>query len=415
MKSKNLYYAIALCAGAAVATSANAQEVFVDDATTVTEYTCDNTTHYFTNPGSNWFIQFGAGANQPIVENGWYKTGLKNVDAKKITATYNFGVGRWFSPYLGFRINALGGAMHWDAPVNKAEGNGWTEAKHANLNAELMWDMFNTFGGVNSKRVFSIVPFVGVGGDAMWDFETASGHTPVASNVVNKHGLPKNVEWTLPVSAGLQFRFRLSDHVDFFAEARSAFYADNWNNVAEGEAIDANVAVLGGFNINLGGKNFKSYNECNTASQLAAMNGQVNDLRAQLLAAGAEIAALSSQLPCPEVQESVTVEGPLMSTVRFTINSSAIMPTEEVNIYNMAEYMKANPGANIVVCGYADKGTGTAEYNMELSQKRANAVVDALVNKYGIDSKRLTVKFDGSQTQPYPENDWNRIVIFTQN
>jgi outer membrane protein OmpA-like peptidoglycan-associated protein len=103
-----------------------------------------------------------------------------------------------------------------------------------------------------------------------------------------------------------------------------------------------------------------------------------------------------------------------MSTVRFTINSDKIMPTEEVNVYNMAEWLKANPNENVTIVGYADRGTGTSEYNLKLSERRANAVANALVNKYGIDRDRLTINYDGSDVQPYSTNDWNRIVIFTQ-
>ena len=82
----------------------------------------------------------------------------------------------------------------------------------------------------------------------------------------------------------------------------------------------------------------------------------------------------------------------------------------------MAEWLKANPNEKVNIVGYADRNTGTAEYNLQLSERRANAVADALVNKYGIDRSRLNVKYDGSDIQPYPsDNDWNRIVIFTQN
>lgn len=412
MKTTNLYYAIALIAGsAAYSASASAQDVFVDEATTVTEFTCDPSTHYFTNWRNNWFIEVNAGINQPFVERG--TDNGPAVDRKKMTLTYGIGVGRWVSPYFGFRFKALGGAMHWDNPV-APNYNGWSRGKHANLQAEVMWDMFNSLGGVNDNRVFSIIPFVGLGGDAMWGFRNAQGHEPEGTNILNSHGEPKAVQWTLPVSAGLQFRFRLCEYVDFFAEARATFYGDNWNNCAEGQSVDANVAVLGGFNFNIGGRKFNQFNECNYVSQIAALNGQVNDLRAQLLACGAEVANLQSQLPCPEVVEQVTVQAPLMSTVRFTINSDKIMPTEQVNIYNMAQWMKANPQANVIVSGYADKDTGTAEYNMGLSERRANAVVNELVNTYGIAKDRLQVKFDGSSVQPYDTNDWNRIVIFSQ-
>ena len=411
----NLYYTLALLAGAsAFAIPASAQDVIVDE-TTVTEFTCDNTTHYFSNWRNNWFIEVDAGINQPFVERGQMASPGENVNREKMTLTYGCGVGRWVSPYFGFRLKALGGALHWNTPMASAPTLGWTRAQHVNLQAEVMWDMFNSLGGVNDNRVFSIIPFVGLGGDATWNYRNSLGGVPAATNAFRRDGTAKRVQWTLPVSAGLQFRLRLCEYVDFFAEARATFYGDNWNNYVAGNSIDANVAVLGGFNFNIGGRHFGQFNQCNYVSEIAALNGQVNDLRAQLLAAGAEVAALQSQLPCPEpvVQKNCN-NAPLMTTVRFTINSDKITPEEQVNVYNMAEWMKANPDQKVVICGYADKDTGTSEYNMDLSQRRANAVADELVNTYGINRSRLTVKYDGSATQPYSTNDWNRIVIFSQ-
>ncbi len=413
MKAKKLYIATALCAGfIGFGNVANAQDVFVDDAVTVTEFTCDNTNHYFSNWRDNWFIELGAGANQPLVEKGKGNA----VKGKYWTASYSVGFGRWFSPYLGFRIKAIGGALHWNNPVPKDPANGWSRSRHVNLQAELMWDMFNSLGGVNENRVFSIIPFFGLGGDANWHFRNSFGKEPAGTNIVASHKLrPKSVQWTLPVSAGLQFRFRLCKYVDFFAEARATFYADNWNNCASGASIDGLVSAMGGFNFNIGGRGWNTFNECNYVSQVAALNGQVNDLRAQLLACGQTVAQLQSQLPCPEVVQKDCANAPLMATVRFTINSDKIMPTEEVNVYSMAEWLKANPNEKIVIAGYADKDTGTSEYNMELSQRRAEVVKNALINQYGIDASRLETKAFGSDVQEYPSNnDWNRIVIFRQ-
>lgn len=416
MKTKKLYTAIAVSAGClALAIPANAQTLFEESATTVTEFTCNNKTRYTSNWRDNWFIEVSAGINQPFVERGFAPTPGANVYHKKMTLTYGVGFGRWVSPYVGFRIKGVGGALHWDNPVSQAEGTGWTRSKHVNLQAELMWDMFNSLGGVNESRVFSIIPFVGLGGDANWDIRDKNGLAPAATNCYRADGKDKYVQWTLPVSAGLQFRLRLCKYVDFFGEARAMFYADNWNNCVVDNSIDANVQVMGGFNFNIGGRGWGRYNECADAAQIAALNAQVNDLRAELIGAGAEIAALQSQLPCPEpVVKEVAPAAPLMTTVRFTINSDVIMPTEEVNIYNMAQWLKQNPDQKVVISGYADKDTGTAEYNMTLSEKRADAVADALVSKYGISRDRLTVKYDGSDVQPYGTNDWNRIVIFTQ-
>lgn len=414
MKAKNLYSAMALCAGSLLFGGvANAQDVFVDEAVTVTEFTCDNSNHYFSNWRDNWFIELGAGANVPLVERGMGNSPMDPLQKEKWTATYSFGFGRWVSPYIGFRFKAIGGSMHFDFPsAGQVGGEGFTHFKSANLQVEMLWDMLNSCS-YNPKRVFSIIPFFGLGGAASWDFKQhGEKWGDIAAAYPDHHA--KRVQWTLPVSAGIQFRLRLGKYVDFFAEARAQFYGDNWNNVATGSAVDAMVSAMGGFSFNIGGRDWNTFNECNYVSQIAALNGQVNDLRAQLLACGQQVASLQAQLPCPEPVQKECVNAPLMATVRFTINSDAILPTEEVNIYNMAEWLKANPKENIMVVGYADKDTGSAEYNLGLSERRANAVAKVLTDTYGIDPSRLTVKWDGSDIQPYSTNDWNRIVIFTQ-
>ena len=70
------------------------------------------------------------------------------------------------------------------------------------------------------------------------------------------------------------------------------------------------------------------------------------------------------------------------------------------------------PRPSVAIVGYADKDTGTSDYNMGLSKRRAQAVYDALVNEYGINPDRLSIQAEGSNVQPYEENNWNRIVIF---
>jgi outer membrane protein OmpA-like peptidoglycan-associated protein len=412
MKAKNLYCLLALGAGSmAFASNASAQDVVVEDeSVAVTEFTCDNTNRHFQSWRNNWFIQLGAGINQPFVERGMNgaKAPGHAVHRENMTVTYNIGVGHWFSPYLGFRLNGFAGALHWNNPV--AEGqNGWSKAKHINGQAELMWDASNSIAGVNPNRVVSVIPFVGIGADYTWGLANDPGTNIKRGN----SGKIRNTSWTLPVSAGIQFRFRLCKVVDFFAEARASFYGDNWLGCSYGRPIEANVAAVGGFNFNINGRTWETYNECESMAQLAQLNNEVNTLRAENLAEAQTIAALQSQLPCPEVVEKDCPETPLLTSVRFTINSDEIMPTEEVNIYNMAEWLKANPSQKIVICGYADKDTGTSEYNMGLSQRRADAVYNQLTKKYGINPDRLIVKYDGSDVQPYSTNDWNRIVIFT--
>lgn len=417
MKTRIYSPVLAICASAFLVPSATqAQEVVVaEEAATVTEFSCDNVDRYSSSWRDNWFIQVGAGINQPVVErgNGSYN-GRPYIDRQLMTPEYNFAVGRWFTPYVGFRLNALGGVLHWDNPTETRPG--WTRANHANLNLEFMWDMCNSIAGVNSNRPVSVIPFVGLGGDFMWNMKGLDGGVPVATNIVNDHDKLWRRSWTLPVSAGFQLRFRLCEYVDFFAEARAAFYGDNWNQCAQGRAVDINLSALGGFNFNIGGREWNKYNECASAAEIASLNGQVNNLRAELLAANQALAAAVSQ-PQENVTNAVVEvdcpEQPLMATVRFKINSSVIEPQEQVNVYNMAQYLKDNPEVNIAVVGFADKDTGSAQYNQALSLRRAQAVADSLVKNYGVAANRIEVKAQGSSEQPYPaNNDWNRIVIF---
>lgn len=418
MTMKNFYFVVAMSALVFCMTqNANSQETIYEEAVSVSEYSCDYTDRFYSDWGDNWFIQLGAGVNQPFVERGFgHKADGNFIDRQRMTVAYNFGFGRWMSPFLGFRLNAIGGSLHWNNPTATQPSNGWAKGKHVNLNFELMWDMFNSIGGVSQDRVFSIIPFAGFGGDYMWNIYDSKGNTAAGTNSVGADGV-KTSSWTIPVTAGLQFRFRLCEYVDFFAEARMTFYGDNWNLCMYGDPVDVNVAAIGGFNINIGGRGWNVFNDCDYVSQMVSLNNQVNDMRLLLMETESKLAACESQLPCPEVEAVVVEEivtAPLMTTVAFKIDSAEISASEEVNVYNMAQWLKANPSATITIVGYADKDTGTAAYNMELSKKRANKVADMLVGKYCIDKKRLSIKHEGSNTQPYSTNDWNRIVIFSQ-
>lgn len=399
---KNLLLAIAGVGGMLLSSNyASAQEaVGIVEESVITEVPVECKTNYSTSWKDNWFIQLGAGVQIPYVDHY-----LNKGEAKRhMTPVYNVGFGHWFSPYLGFRVTGYYGRLHLDwAKYNKAN--------MANANVDLMWDMFNSFAGPNPNRVFSIIPFVGVGGTYTWGFD------PTLATIPDGDGHYKTKQWTLPVSAGLQLRFALCKYVDFFAEGRVNFYGDEFNNVVSGDPIEANVSVYGGFSFNIGGRNYSAYNPCEYLGYINTLNNQVNDLRGQLATTAAALAAAEAQLPCPEVveQEAIVIQTPILASVRFKIDSARISNEEMVNVYNVAEYMKSNPNVTVTVQGYADKDTGTAAYNMELSQRRAQAVVDALVNKYGVDSSRLTINANGSDTQVYPDNNnWNRIVIFTQ-
>ena len=50
---------------------------------------------------------------------------------------------------------------------------------------------------------------------------------------------------------------------------------------------------------------------------------------------------------------------------------------------------------------------------MKLSERRAKAVYNMLVNEFGVDPDRLRMDYKGDTVQPYDlKNEWNRVVIF---
>ena len=399
MATKSSWLLAACAIASFTGTTASAQETVVVEESTFTVSDTPCKTRYYSDSKDNWFLQLGAGMMSPFMENYLPDGNQKH----HITALYNVGFGKWFSPYIGWRLGFNGGTMHWDyGQLNSA--------KMVNANFDLMWDMFNTFGGVNSKRVFSIVPFIGLGGTFTWDYSDN------ASTIARDNGGMKRNSWALPLSAGIQLRFRLCKYADFFLEGRAQFAGDNMNNEAVGNPVDMNLSAIGGFTFYVGGADFKSYNPCEYTDYIANLNNQVNDMRGALAATTAALAVAEAQLPCPEVVETtqmnVIENAPLLATVRFTINSAKISSEEMVNVFNMAEYLKANPAQTVSIVGYADKDTGTSAYNMSLSKRRAEAVRDALVNKYGINPDRLSISAQGSDVQPYDTNNWNRIVIF---
>jgi outer membrane protein OmpA-like peptidoglycan-associated protein len=120
----------------------------------------------------------------------------------------------------------------------------------------------------------------------------------------------------------------------------------------------------------------------------------------------------------PEVTKPVVKPEPIAAVpatkedIFFKFNSRVVeTASQEENMSRMADYLKKNPTAKIVVSGYADKASGTDAINNEVSKQRAVNVANTLINKYGVDANRLMVKWYGSKVQPFTETWKNRVVI----
>ncbi len=75
--------------------------------------------------------------------------------------------------------------------------------------------------------------------------------------------------------------------------------------------------------------------------------------------------------------------------IQFDFDKADIKPESEPQLSEMAKFLSANPATRVYIIGHTDN-KGTLDYNVGLSNRRAEAVVKTLAAKYRIDPKRMT-------------------------
>jgi outer membrane protein OmpA-like peptidoglycan-associated protein len=92
-------------------------------------------------------------------------------------------------------------------------------------------------------------------------------------------------------------------------------------------------------------------------------------------------------------------------TVYFTTGSATLGPKAKAEIDNAAAWVKSQDtkGWVMAVIGYADT-TGNSQRNIDLSERRANAVIYYIVSKYKMPLNRLVQPFGYGQLEPVAEN-----------
>ena len=108
-------------------------------------------------------------------------------------------------------------------------------------------------------------------------------------------------------------------------------------------------------------------------------------------------AAAKPAPPKPEVDKDSSLEalrrgeaagsGPLKD-ISFNFDSANLSETARATLKANAEWLKANPSARVQIEGHCDE-RGTAEYNMALGAKRAQAAMDYL-STLGVAANRLS-------------------------
>ncbi len=332
----------------------------------------------------NWFIQGQIGGQYTFSENHKIASFTDN-----LSPTAAVSVGKYFSPQVGGRLQ-LGG---WTSSNYKVDYT--YNIKYLNASVDALFNLSNIFLRYKEDRVFNLIGIMGLGYVHGFENSDESWHS---TNSISPR-------------IGLQGDFRLNDAWSLNLEANANLLRDDFNGVSGGENYDGTLNVLAGVTYRFKSRGFETV-EASDPALIKTLNDKINEQRAQIddLKACCE----KKQTVVEPVVSNTTpvVKNTLNSVIIFGIGKSTIDENQKVNIYNVAQYMKENPDAKVVISSYADKQTGTAQFNQKLSEKRSESVVKVLKEQYGISENRVIVNNNGDKQQPFPNNnDWNRVSI----
>ena len=353
----------------------------------------------------HWFLEIQGGVGMLPFGEANNKASLTD----RIYPIVQLGLGQWHEPWFATRVQLGGwnmkGFVMDAAGANQAYNNLFAVAHY-----DFMFDVVNYFAKYNAKRVFHLVPYVGLGAGYKHHTTTGGAFGDVFDATKRVAGATTN-DFGGVVDAGVIFKFRLGRRVDLNLEAQMLATKTNMMGTSwKKQGADFMAFAAAGLGFNLGKPEWDVLTPMDWAL-VNDLNGQINNLRAE----NAELSKRPASCPeCPEVEPSQTTEVKTVvsNVVYFRIASAKIDQNQYINIYNTARYALEN-NSKIYIVGYADEATGNPSINMTLSERRAKAVAKALVEKYGVSEDMIEVDFKGDTVQPYETNEWNRVVIMT--
>jgi len=110
---------------------------------------------------------------------------------------------------------------------------------------------------------------------------------------------------------------------------------------------------------------------------------------------------LAQEVKATDMLKALKEKGRIALYIHFDTGKAVLKPESKNSISQIVALMKENTDLKVAVEGHTDD-VGTPQSNQTLSEKRAQAVVDAIV-KEGVDGKRLSAAGLG-QTRPIADN-----------
>ena len=340
----------------------------------------------------NWSMGVQGGATMKMSGEGFFKSARP---------AFGLTLGKQWTPILGMDIQGMG-------YVNTTNSSTMIDASDVSLIGRM--NLMNLFAGYNGMpRPFEVETVTGLGW--LHHYMTGSGDTDDLSARVGLNfnfNLGEDAAWTLGIKPAVLFNLT--------GEYPSKKLAFNRNK--------ANMEILLGLTYHFadgdGNRHFTLVNAIDPLA-LAAMNEEINDLREVIVAKDVELVGLADELMVVQDQlnearnKEMEATGQtikiLESVVAFPFNQSDVQTSQMPSLEHAANYLKDNPDAKITVNGYASP-EGTEEYNLQLSQRRADAVKNILVDKYGIAADRINAIGHGVG-DVFSVPAWNRVGICT--
>lgn len=338
----------------------------------------------------NWYVGGRVGGTMNMSGTGFFKSARP---------AFGLGVGKQWTPIFATEIQGLG-------YVNTSNSRTMFDASDISLLGTMnLMNLFGEYEGI--PRTFEIETLAGIG----WLHHYINGAEDT-NDMSARVGL--NLNFNLGESKAWTFSLRPAVAFNLtgqFPEKKVNFDKD-----------DARFELLAGLTYHFMGGNGAHYFTMVPVTDplvVTAMNEEINDLRelvsvknVELVGIADELMAAQEQLEVYRSQASASGTDSLNmieTVVAFRFNKSAVDVSQMPSIERVAAYMNENPNVNITINGYASP-EGNEGYNMKLSQQRADAVKNMLVDKYGISPSRIAALGHGVG-DIFSEPAWNRVGI----
>ncbi len=343
---------------------------------------------------SNWYVQVGV---DMAVQNPYGANFLDDMWHSGRTYGLNLAVGKWFTPGIGVRVKANweNGAFphafrnqnHMAAVVPNCEDGG-----AGSIYFDTQFNLSNLICGYSDTRVWNLSVFPRAGVIRRFDDRC---NAPL-------------------IGAGINSSWKISKLMNIYLEGAWNFTDSQYYPYAGKSKTATNGIITAdlGVTFNLGKTGWSkavSLDDYEALSNEAC--SKLASLRAQLKAEQDENADLRNRLAqASKKPASDKIVASTATSVFFNINSSKINSKKDlINVEAIATAAK-NASAKIVVTGAADSKTGSSAYNQKLSEARAQAVADELVN-LGVDRSKIEVRGIGGVNDVAPYNLNRRAII----